>query len=134
MPARIELSQEEKDKIIELYQNGMSFNEIYKRYGYCNTVVKRTLDEKNIRIRDRLETRRKKEKIAEEKTEEKSEIKKPVNCNKIGNRCIHKTKMGNSMFVCDYIGHMGKMRGCEPTECTKYIFKGGRNGKTTKQS
>lgn len=121
LPPRKILSEEEKKEVIELYQKGMSFKSIYKNYGYCNTVVKRTLEENGIRVRERTETRRKKYKIQVEHIAEIPENRETVNCNRIGMKCFYKVNLGSSLHVCDYIGHTGKMRGCEPTECTKYI-------------
>lgn len=134
MPAKIELRQEEKDKIIELYKGGVSFNELYRKYGYCNTVVRRTLVENGIRVRGRTELRRKKvESYPKIATQNNKKTIIPVNCDKIGMSCLHKVNLGSTLHVCDYIGHTGKMRGCEPTECTKYAPRRG-NGKTKNQS
>ena len=42
----------------------------------------------------------------------------PKHCNK----CIYRSSVGSYM-ICDYIGWTGRMRGCDPKDCTHYTDK-----------
>lgn len=53
----------------------------------------------------------------------------PINCNSDGKQCIYRAPV-NEQHTCDYICKEGKMRGCEPTECTAWsVRKRGKHEK-----
>ncbi len=37
--------------------------------------------------------------------------------------CIYQGQLGENMNYCNYIGHTGKSRRCDPECCDKYIAK-----------
>lgn len=128
---KIELTEDEKDKIAMWYSSGLSFRNIYRNYGYTAIVARRVLVERNIRIRDRFEKQCQK-KTSENASLPLNESGKKFKCSKVGKKCIYRGRLGNSDYFCDYIGKIGKRRGCEPEECTKFIPRGGHNDKAKK--
>lgn len=133
MPAAIILTDEEEKKICELYQSGMGFRTIWKKHGYSQSIARRALVKHGVAIRDRLkageEARerkkadhkfvpQKKEKIIEDNTD-----KEPIDCNTQGKRCVYKGRVSGGDYICDYLCKVGHSRGCDASQCTKYIFE-----------
>lgn len=114
MPPLKILTNKEELNILELYQKGTSFNQLYTKYGYTTPVAKRVLRKFGILKRS---------------VEAKREIQQgqPIDCNKDGKKCIYRNKGAcKSILLCDYCSITGSLRGGSPHECVKYAFNGGR--------
>lgn len=83
------LSTEEVQKIIELYQNGMSINHLYEEHGYSWSVVKKVLNEHGIPLRQYEK--------AKEVTQE--EIEKVIKLHNEGMAPYQIAKMVNRNYV-----------------------------------
>lgn len=48
----------------------------------------------------------------------------PIDCELQGEKCIYRTRAYfKNTYLCDYCNMTGKLRGCDPEQCTKYRFK-----------
>lgn len=48
----------------------------------------------------------------------------PIDCNLQGDNCIYRGRKSDGMKdLCDYYFKTGKLRWCDPEQCTKYRFK-----------
>ena len=113
MPPLKQLTDEEKNRIADLYQSGLSLGVLYRKYGYSNPIVNRVLEEKGIKKRPR-------------NTIINGTLKpivqgEPIDCSRQGGRCIYRNK--KSGYLCDYCAMQGVIRGGSPHECTKYVLK-----------
>lgn len=129
MPAAIKLTEEEENKICELYQSGASFRDIWKSRGYTQGVTKKVLIKHGIAVRDkvgaRAAAREKAEHVFIPREKEKyieNPNQPPINCKKQGKKCMYKRRT-SGINTCDYCIIIGHSRGCSPEECTKYRFE-----------
>ena len=129
MPPRKEISKEQEQRIISMYESGLSFQTIYEVAGYSTTVLKRVLKENGVA------TRKSAKQISQEKKKEKPKpivTGEPIDCDTQGKRCIYRETY-SKQFACNYCSFTGKLRGGSPHECTKYKFRQKRGEKSDKQ-
>ena len=132
MPPIKELSKEQEQRIVSLYESGLSLNAIYEVYGFSHSVAKRTL------MKYGVEMRKSARQIAWENAGKKKEkpkeivIGEPIDCDTQGKRCIYR-ETHSKQFACNYCSFTGKLRGGSPNECTKYKFRQKRGVKSDKQ-
>ena len=93
--------------------------EIAEIYGCSECTI-------NTKIREYGIRRRKREKKIKEVLPEiiNDEVQGPIDCNTQGKRCIYRTSSNMAHhYLCDYCCIVGKTRGGDPKQCTKYKFQ-----------
>lgn len=107
-------------KAIDMYNCGNSINAIGKLVGYSDTTIRKWLTENGVRLKPR----------GYEKPKQKVEVKtvaeivegEPIDCDTQGKRCIYRNP-DDKNGLCNYCLTVGKCRGGDPHQCTKYEFK-----------
>ena len=121
MKAKV-LSEDEENKIVELYKGGMSQHLLYRKYGYSQIVVQRVLAKHGIKLRTKQEARALR--IPSYACDCNIEPGKPINCTLQGERCIYREVQADVRgYLCDYCNKTGKLRGGSWESCDKYIMR-----------
>lgn len=116
------LSEDEENKIVELYKNGMSQFQLYRKYGYPQNIVKRVLAKHGVNLRTKQEARVLR--IPSYQCDCNIEPGKPINCTLQGERCIYREVQADVRgYLCDYCNKTGKLRGGSWESCDKYIMR-----------
>lgn len=123
MAKKIEITEDELRKLYLEELRGQE--EIAKMYGCTAPTISTRLRAYGIKTRP-LNSQRVIDRQKGLIKKPKKEIipGQPIDCNTQGKKCIYGTaKTQRNIHLCDYFFKTGKLRWCDPEQCTKYRLK-----------
>ena len=119
-----DVSKEQVSKICFLYEKKkLSLSNTAKEMDLSVPVVRKILVENGVRLRKQGEIAAtiRTQRILELVEQAEKNNQKPINCDKQGKHCVFRAK---AEWKCNYCGMVGRIRGGDPKECTKYVMRG----------